>query len=259
MAKLYKIQEEIKKYFMGKKVNTRIINQEHLKELSIYKSLAIDSLNSMMRKVYPLCFKILVEDWDELIHAYYEKFPSNSSVYNQAAKNFSVFLKNWDFKWKYRNRYYPKWLHELAEYEWVEIDLYNHYRDSFADMSSKDLKGGSLMRLTKAHKVYRFDYPISKIVEHLSSDRSVYNLSYFKKSKEKLLIFRDRLDKIRYFLLSDGSYYLIDKLRTGTNIEDLYDKFHRKFAIGQDDRKATEEKLKDLLIKFTKEGILTSA
>ncbi|NQY80331.1 MAG: putative DNA-binding domain-containing protein [Candidatus Caenarcaniphilales bacterium] len=263
MAKLHRIQEEIKKYFMGKKVNTRIISQEQLRELSIYKSLAIDTLRGMMRKIYPLCYKILQDNWNEIIHSYYEKYPSTSSVYNQAAKNFSVFLKDWDFRWKYREENYPKWLYELAEYEWVEVDLYNYYRDGYGGSKKDDdtLKSSKeeLIRLTKAHKVYRFDYPISKIVEHLSSEKQVYNLSYFKKTKEKLLIFRDRTDHIRYFLLSDGSYYLIDKLRSGTNINELYKKFHRKFAITDADKQGTEEKLNDLLIKFTKEGILTSS
>lgn len=263
MAKLHRIQEEIKKYFMGKKVNTRIISKEHLRELSVYKSLAIDTLGSIMRKIYPLCFKILKDKWNEIIHSYYEKYPSTSSVYNQAAKNFSVFLKDWDFRWKYREENYPKWLYELAEYEWVEVDLYNYYRDAYRVSKNENISLKSsednLLRLTKAHKVYRFEYPISKIVEHLSSEKKVYNLSYFKKTKEKLLIFRDRTENIRYFLLSDGSYYLIDKLRSGININELYKKFHRKFAILDADKQATETKLNDLLIKFTKEGILTSA
>ena len=151
---------------------------------------------------------------------------------------------------------------ELAEYEWVEVDLFNYYRDRKIsdDSSDSNLKSsGELIRLTKAHKVYRFDYPISKIVEHLSSERQIYNLTYFKKAKERLLIFRDRYDKIRYFLLSDGSYYLIDKLRSGTNVQDLYKKFYKKFGITEVDIDSTEAKLNDLLITFTKEGILTSS
>ena len=229
MAKLYSIQQEVKKYFMGKKVNTRIISIEHLRELSVYKSLAIDSLRGMMTKIFPLCYKILKDNWAEIIRTYYEKYPSTSAIYNQAARNFSIYLNEWEFKWKYRNENYPKWLHELAEYEWVEVDLYNYHRDNYGGSNEYDnaLKSrkDDLIRLTKAHKVYKFEYPISKIVEHLSSEKQVYNLSYFKKSKEKLLIFRDRMDKIRYFLLSEGSYYLIDKLRTGTSINELYENF----------------------------------
>ena len=262
MAKLYRIQQEIKNYFMGKKVNPKILSPESQKELSIYKSLAIDSLNSTMRKIFPLCYKILQDNWNPIIQEYYETYPSNSAIYNQVAKSFSIYLKDWKFRWKYRNENYPKWLFELAEYEWVEVDLFNYYRDRKIsdDSSDSNLKSsGELIRLTKAHKVYRFDYPISKIVEHLSSERQIYNLTYFKKAKERLLIFRDRYDKIRYFLLSDGSYYLIDKLRSGTNVQDLYKKFYKKFGITEVDIDSTEAKINDLLINFTKEGILTSS
>jgi hypothetical protein len=54
MAKLYQIQQEIKKYFMGKTVDPKILSPQTQKELSIYKSLALEKINITMKQSFPL-------------------------------------------------------------------------------------------------------------------------------------------------------------------------------------------------------------
>jgi hypothetical protein len=159
---------------------------------------------------------------------------------------------------KFRNANFPKWLHELAEYEWAELDLFNfHPQDLTITERKKDLSEGDYVKLMKAHKIFKFDYPVSKIVEHLNSKRKIYNITFFKKQKETLLIFRDKQDKVRYFLLSPGSYFLVDNLRYGIGLGDLYEKFMDKFNIKEKERLETNQKIQTLLLNFRQQGILT--
>ena len=258
MAKLYQIQQEIKKYFMGKTVDPKILSQQTQKELSIYKSLALEKINITMKQSFPLCFKILKDYWGEIIVDFYHNFPSKSAIYLQITKNFSEYLKSLKFKMKFRNANFPKWLHELAEYEWAELDLFNfHPQDLTITERKKDLSEGDYVKLMKAHKIFKFDYPVSKIVEHLNSKRKIYNITFFKKQKETLLIFRDKQDKVRYFLLSPGSYFLVDNLRYGIGLGDLYEKFMDKFNIKEKERLETNQKIQTLLLNFRQQGILT--
>jgi hypothetical protein len=258
MAKLYQIQQEIKKYFMGKTANPKILSPQAQKELSIYKSLALEKLNNTMKQSFPLCFKILKDYWGEIIIDFYHSFPSKSAIYLQISKNFSEYLKSLKFKMKFRKANFPKWLHELAEYEWAELDLFNfHPQDLTITERKKDLTQGDYVKLMKAHKIFKFDYPVSKIVEHLNSKRKIYNLAFFKKQKETLLIFRDKQNKVRYFLLSPGSYFLVDNLRYGIEMGDLYEKFMDKFNIKEKERLDTIQKIQSLLSNFRQQGILT--
>lgn len=258
MAKLYQIQQEIKKYFMGKTADPKILSLQTQKELSIYKSLALEKINITMKQSFPLCFKILKDYWGEIIVDFYHNFPSKSAIYLQITKNFSEYLKSLKFKMKFRNANFPKWLHELAEYEWAELDLFNfHPQDLTITERKKDLSEGDYVKLMKAHKIFKFDYPVSKIVEHLNSKRKIYNITFFKKQKETLLIFRDKQDKVRYFLLSPGSYFLVDNLRYGIGLGDLYEKFTDKFNIKEKERLETNQKIQTLLLNFRQQGILT--
>ena len=243
---------------MGKTANPKILSLQTQKELSIYKSLALEKINITMKQSFPLCFKILKDYWEEIIVDFYHNFPSKSAIYLQISKDFPEYLKSLRFKMKFKNANFPKWLHELAEYEWAELDLFNFHPQDFTNPErKKDFKEEDYMKLMKAHKIFKFDYPIRKIVEHLNSKRKIYNLTFFKKQKETLLIFRDIQNKVRYFLLSPGSYFLIDTLRYGIELGDLYEKFMDKFNIKEKERLETSQKIQNLLSNFKQQGILT--
>lgn len=257
MPKLYTLQQEIKKYFTGKKVNPKILSPQAEKELSIYKSLAIENLSKSMQEAFPLCYKILKSYWEEIILDFYHNAPSMSGIYLQLTRNFPVYLKSLKFNFKFKKANFPKWLHELAEYEWAELDLYNFHPQIISSERKDSFSEGDYLKLPKAHRIFKFTYPISKIVDHLNSKRKAYNLNFFKKQKEALLIFRDRKDKVRSFLLSSGTYFLVDNLRYGIELGNLYKKFMNRFAISEKDRLDTNRKIQDLLSNFKEYGILT--
>jgi hypothetical protein len=257
MPKLYEIQQEIKKYFTGKKTNPKILSLEIQRELSVYKSLALEKLNATLKKAFPLCYKILKDYWVEVVLDFYHSFPSKSGIYLQVTKNFSSYLNSFKFKLHFRKTQFPPWLHELAEYEWASVDLSNFHRTELNLGSSKSLSDNDQVRLIKAHKIFKFNYPVSKIVEHLGSKRKKHNIVFFKKQKETLLIFRDRENQIRYFLLSAGTYFLVDNLRYGISVSDLLEKFIEKFNIKEKDNLDTNRKILDLLSNFKHQGILT--
>ena len=257
MPKLYEIQQEIKKYFTGKKPNPKILSLEVQRELSIYKSLVLEKLNKTLKEAFPLCHKILKDYWAEIVLDFYHKFPSKSGLYLQLTKNFPPYLKSFGFRLHFRKTQFPAWLHELAEYEWAELDLFNFHPHEKNSAKKKELTETDYVKLIKAHKIFRFEYPVSKIVEHLSSKRKKHNISFFKKQKETLLIFRDKHQQVRYFLLSPGSYFLIDNLRYGISLGDLYKKFIEKFNVKDQETLETNKKIQDLLANFRQQGILT--
>jgi hypothetical protein len=214
--------------------------------LSIYKSLAVTNLESFLKKAYPQCYKIMQSTWEQNILEYYHRYPADSAIYRAAALNFSKFLASFRFRLKYKH--YPRWLSELAEYEWAELTLYNQPLVVQAPSNSSNLK------INPASKIYRFKYPISKIINFLQLNSAINDVPEFKPEKEMMFVFRSLQNKIRYFELSDGTYFIINQIRNGTTEAALLKNFHKRFKI--QDLNNTGSKLRELLDNLRKIGIV---
>jgi uncharacterized protein (UPF0276 family) len=210
---LVQLQEEILNYLRNKKPDTRILPTEIQEELSIYKSLILSSLEGLLKKVLPLSYKILENNWRSIIKLYYEVCPSCSAIYNQAVERFPEFLNSEEFKKQFPD--YPNYLSELTIYEWTNLKTYN----------SKEKYPIEILQL---------NFPVSKIILYLQSTEDEIEevrLTNIEEENEFLLSFRDYNDLKSKFIQLDGySIYVLRALESSQDLEKIYIDFKNNFS-----------------------------
>ena len=120
--RLQNIQNEILKYFQGKKFNPEFLEAAALDDLAIYKSLTISAFEEYVENIFPYTYLLIQDRVSEIIQDYLERHLSVSAVYYESARAFPEFIKGDFFQDKYDP---PNFLYELALVEWIEIELRN--------------------------------------------------------------------------------------------------------------------------------------
>lgn len=231
---LYQIQQEILKCMQGQAANPEILPQKAQDELSVYYSLVVSSLSSLMQNIYPLCYKILEASWNELMIQYQNKYPSKSAIYNKLAADFHKLLAEPAVQEKYN---YPNYLSELALYEWTELEIYN----------APNIQATT--KLTPVHQVLQFTYPLTAIVQYLkTSEDSIEEIQTTDIEEEAQISFfyRDETSlKNRSFVLTPASLFVVQAIGSGKGLEEIHTSFCEQFNL-QVDIQAINQLQKDL-------------
>lgn len=210
-TKLYELQQEVKKFMVYGERNSQdaILTDEACSELTVYKDLVFNGVEPSIKNVYPLCYRLLKDNWHQIIKEYMQEFPASSPVFNNVSKNFANFLQSKD--------YGPEYIAELAWYEWLELELY------LAEDVKKD-KG-----ITPAHMVCNFAFPITGIVEELRKDNLDFEVQ---KSAEQVLIFRDeQAKKVKFFSLAPTTSIALALLDQGQSIDEIIKAIKESFEL----------------------------
>lgn len=179
---LFTEQEEIKKYFFGEKSK---LSETDIRKLSIYKSLVLSSIYSLLENSYPLCWKLLkAQNYDlkKLTLLYIENFSCHSSIFNEAGARFSEYLSSEIFKQNFSET--PDFLNELATYEWAERELSRMKNPINPEQP--------------AHKICKFQHPISEISRELRNGKVDWGKI---EKQEETIVFAREADtfKVRNF------------------------------------------------------------
>lgn len=230
---LYQIQQEILNYLQNKPVDAQVLNTETQNELSVYQSLVLNSIEELMESIYPFCYKILEDNWTDLIASYAALYPSKSPIYNHLAKDFSKFLASEEFNNKYT---YPNYLSELAAYEWADLEIYN---------ASSSEKLPRTRPLNPIHKIIEFKFPITQILLYLKNtkeDIESIRQTDIEESPEIILIYQDsKTCNTRFFKLSKAVRMILSELNQGEDLSAIQEKYIKIF--GQNLKLADLEKL----------------
>lgn len=227
--KLYDIQQEIQKFMQGQPAN---LPEQTKSELSVYYSLVLSSLRSLMQNIYPLSRKIIAEDWDDLMIQYQNKYPSSSAIYNRLAADFYKLLTETEIAAKY-----PNYLSDLARYEWTEVLIHN----------SPNIKANS--KLTPVHQIEEFNYPITQIIDYLKNtedDIETIRLTDIEEEKQIIFFYRDHQSlKNRNFVVSPTTLYVLEAIGSGKELEEIHQSFCAHFGLNIE-FSALEKLTKDL-------------
>lgn len=218
MTQSYEIQQEILKYMQGQPADPAILPTKSQDELSVYYSLVVSSLSSLMKNIYPLCYKILENDWHKIMVQYQNNYPSKSPIYNRLAADFHKLLASPEFTEKY-----PNYLSDLALHEWTDVMIYN----------SPNKQATS--KLTPVHQVHKFSFPVSQIVQYLkTTEDSIEEIRITDLEEEPEIIFFYRDEKSlnnRSFSLSETSLFVVQAIGSGKGLEEIHKDFNAAFKL----------------------------
>lgn len=235
---LYNLQQEILKYFCGQDVDGEILSELAQKDLSIYKSLIINSEEDLMSKTFPLTYKILEDNWRAIVWNYYEDHPSQSPIFNRLSKDFSSFLASDKFLSQYPN--YPNYLAELNLYENTEIQIYN--KEDQAPSSS----------VCPVLQILEFKFPISQIKLYLEKTQDdiqeIRNLD-MEEEPELICMFRPQEStSVEIKIINANTRFVIEELQLGTAFDECFEKLAQTLQVisGPDSRNLFDNLIQEL-------------
>ena len=195
MTQTYEIQQDILRLFQGKP--TKILAQKEIDNLNLYKGLVINSMESLLTKIFSEIYMFYKQEWREITKDYLEHYPSKSAIYNLLCKDFPEFLKSSFFNDKYGSNNY---FHEIALYKWLDLELYN-------STAQQHLSNGFIQNYT----LYESNFNIPLIINYLHSGQEIDKNDDIELEKNYIFIYRS---------LSETKTLVINKI-TKEFIEEL--------------------------------------
>ena len=224
-----------------KRNKIKSIPKKTLQKIATYRDLVRNSLLSVISNIYPNTKKILANQWESLLGQYLELYPPGSPILNKAGEHFPEFIS----RQKIILKRYP-FLHELARYEWIELEIY--------EAENRNQKKNQRLLLNPIHNICLFEYPVHKIIERIENKKA---LGKVKKQKTNILIYRDPKDlTVRFFELSDATLLYIELLKREYTNEKITKCLSDYFKIKKEDYKQFRSVVNNLVKKLTKNRIL---
>ncbi|HEY9677899.1 MAG TPA: putative DNA-binding domain-containing protein [Drouetiella sp.] len=141
--------------------------------VELYATLLAYGQQELMNSIYPYCAKALKKKWEQTVKEYFLKYPPNHFNLNRAAKRFSEYLKEdrGDLMEKY------PFLAELAEYEWLELELLEVDEVVALQPNLVLAKPEHFIQyaplLNPVLILREYQYPVSAIADKLAANKSV--------------------------------------------------------------------------------------
>lgn len=212
MNQAYKIQQDTLKLFQGE--TTRILSQVEIDNLNIYKGLVINSMESLLAKVFSEIYQFYKEEWREITQDYFQLFPCKSPIYSQSCKNFPEFLASAFFKKKYHSNNY---FEELALFKWLDLEVYNQVEEKRLENS-----------FIQNYKIMNTNFNIPLIINYVSSSIDLNKVDDMEIEKNYILIFRLKL-KNQTLILNKMTYEFIQELEKNKDLNNIKSYFINKY------------------------------
>lgn len=194
--------------------------------------------------IYPVTYKLLSKNWNELLSCYLKKHPSSSSLSNKVFQHLPEYLSK---KKDILNKY--PFVKELAHYEWLGVEIYER-----EVKKQKNKKVKNIPVLNPVHEICTFHYAIPEIVEMIEDEKP---LGKIHKQKTNVLIYRDPKDlSVRFFELSTSTLAFVELLKSGFSIDMVIYFLANAYKVDEKNYKSFEREAKKLVNLLKKNRIL---
>lgn len=222
--------------------------KEALKRIEVYRDLVKNSFTDLITKIYRNTHKLLHKNWKTLISKYIETYPPNSPILNKVAENFPLFLD----RQKEIIKKYP-FIHELALYEWLEVEVYERTGEPANRRFGEKNKG---FVLNPIYEICKFKYPIPNITEKIEAGKTLGKVS---KSPMNILIYRDpKTLNVRFNEISPGTLAYLELLLSGFSHEMVVIILAEHYKIKENDLDNFNKQINDMVKTLKERRILIS-
>jgi hypothetical protein len=234
MTQAYAQQQEILKLFQATVVNS--LTEEEIKDLSIYKSLVIDSMYNLLAKIFSEIYEIHKDQWQEITQDYLEHCPSKSPIYNRLCADFPEFISSDFFKEKYSS---SNFLSDLAKFKWLDLEVYNQKEKT-------RLTNGFIQN----YVYFESKFNISLIQNYLKEEKIAINED-IEVTPTKFFIYRADMDS-RVLILNEMTALFISMLEENLELREI----KKQFLIQNREIENLEEQVDSLIDYLKKMKIL---
>lgn len=174
------------------------------RRLDIYRGLIYRNIEGFIASGFPVLHSILdAGQWHEMVRSFLRDHRCRSPYFLEISREFITFLQSREepFSWQ------PPYMLQLCHYEWVELAL---------DIAEGDIPEDGVEVVNPLETVFgvspfawrlSYSYPVHKISEQFSPEEELAT---------HLLVYRDRLDKVRFMEINAVVDRLLQTLEQGT-------------------------------------------
>lgn len=174
------------------------------RRMAIYNELLFNNTEGFLLSCFPVLRRVLgKQKWERLVRAFFSTHRCHTPYFRQIPDEFIQYLQA---EWQ-RTDDYPKYVLELAHYEWMELVL--SVSNKLPDWDQIDVAGDLLDQRPVLNPVLGnlfYHWPVQRIQPHTLIDPT----------DTHILMFRDAEDRIQFIELNAFTARLLSLLDSGT-------------------------------------------
>ncbi|MDA0823153.1 MAG: putative DNA-binding domain-containing protein [Proteobacteria bacterium] len=176
------------------------------RRVEIYRDLLYRNVEGFMSNSFPVLRSVIDDSqWHSMIRRYFRTHQARTPLFPQLPKEFLHYLADPNTP-----DYEPKFIQELAHYEWLELEASLDKReisDCVIDDAADCLSGIPVLNPTI--RVHSYKYPVHRIGPAFQPSQASGDLTY-------LVVYRDRTDDVGFMQLNVITARLVDLIMQNT-------------------------------------------
>lgn len=167
--------------------------------MAVYQSLFLKNIAGFIRSGFPVLRRVLNEtQWWDLVHAFLAQHRCQTPLFPEIAREFVEFLQATEL-----GAEWPRWLCELAHYEWLEIAV-DTAMEEVEVVTVFRLSLDSCLVINPTVRLQGYEYPVHRIS---ASNQAVAPEATW------LAVYRDSSDAVKFLSLNALSFELLRQLQ----------------------------------------------
>ncbi len=183
------------------------------KGIRLYAELLRIGHQDLMASVFPGCASLIGDQWPQTVDDYLEHYPPDHYNLNRAAQRFPQYLAAFGERFLRR---YP-FLVELADYEWLELELIEHpgvvMTCPHQPLASPEQFERWRPVVNPVLVVRRYRYPITGIVEQLAEGLALPD--DLAPAPATVIVYRDPDNDCRFLEVTEMTCRTVELARSG--------------------------------------------
>lgn len=193
-------QYEFAAHIRDPKLNPKPADIE-ARRMNIYNELFFNNVEDFISNTYPVLKEVIPEDeWQKMMRDYFCNHLSHTPLFPEMPREFLKYLEN-----ERNNPNDPKFINELAHYEWIELALMTSDLDQNINWDKIDINGDLLNKspvLSPLAWSLSYQYPVQQISKDFIPDEPAEHAVH-------ILVYRDSSDEVHFMELNPITAQLI--------------------------------------------------
>ena len=217
------------------------------RRMSIYSELIFNNVSALLSDFFPVIHSVLSDaQWQRMVRNFFISHQCQTPYFMKIAGEFVDYLANSQLV-----AGYPKFLPELAHYEWIELALFTSEEElPLANLPDEGLMERPL-RISKLAVPLAYQFPVHRISPDMQLEATG-------REPTLLLVLRDVQENVRFFELQPLAFQMLSAIKQHPHLIPSIWLADRAEQLDVDDKSTFIENGSTMLISFNEHKIFFS-
>ncbi|KZN58574.1 DNA-binding domain-containing protein [Pseudoalteromonas luteoviolacea] len=183
------------------------------RRMKIYRELFFNNIENFVASAFPVLKSLYTADnWQRLVRQFFVEHDCKSPYFLEISREFLNYLES-DYIQRDCD---PRFMYELAHYEWIELDVSICERDKDERMKQSELELDTALFVSSTMRCVHYEFPVHQIQEEFQPQSPEGGPYCF-------VVYRDLDDETQFISVNLLTVMLLDAITTapGTSITEL--------------------------------------